>query len=48
MHGAEGLSYADIDAWARLTGRAPEPCEVEALFQLDVAMRFPRDLTEEQ
>mgnify|MGYP001627226070 CR=1 FL=1 len=34
--GPNPLSHAEIDAWARLTGRAPSPAEVQALRALDV------------
>jgi len=35
-----------IESWARLTGRNPDPLEVEALFALDRANRFPEEPTE--
>lgn len=43
MNGPEPISYTDIDAWARLTGRAPAPHEVQALVLLDRARLFPGD-----
>ena len=43
MNGPEGLTYQGIDAWARLTGADPEPVEVEALFELDAAVREPSE-----
>ena len=43
MHGLAAITYQDIDAWARLTGREPDPLEVQALMQLDTAWRFPGD-----
>jgi pyrroloquinoline quinone (PQQ) biosynthesis protein C len=43
MNGPEPLTYQAVDAWARLTDRHPAPYEVEALFALDVAMRFPEE-----
>jgi hypothetical protein len=38
---ARALSYQDIDAWARLTDRQPEPHEVRALIRLDQVLRHP-------
>lgn len=35
--GAGAITYPDIDAWARLTRRAPAPWEIEALKNLDLA-----------
>ena len=40
-HGPRALSYMEVDAWARLTGRSPMPHEVDALMVLDGAMRAP-------
>ncbi len=37
----EPLSYQEVEAWARLTGRHPLPHEVEALILLDRAIRHP-------
>jgi hypothetical protein len=37
----EALTWADVRAWAELTGRRPEPMEAEALMRVDVAMRHP-------
>jgi hypothetical protein len=37
----EALTWADVRAWAELTGRRPEPMEAEALMRIDVAMRYP-------
>lgn len=33
------IGYVDIDAWARLTGRAPDVFEVGALVALDLKLR---------
>jgi hypothetical protein len=44
MNGPEPLTYPAVDAWARLTGREPEPYEVDALFRLDVVTRHPDSL----
>lgn len=41
MGGFAPLSYATIDAWARLTDRTVTPAEVEALIQLDTALLAP-------
>ena len=38
-YGPKALSYAEIDAFARLTDRNVEPHEVDALLQLDLASR---------
>lgn len=32
------LTYVDIDAWARLTGRTPDPDEVRGLLELDACV----------
>ena len=37
MSGPLALSFPDLDAWARLTGSAPEPWEVRALRKMDAA-----------
>lgn len=39
--GPAPLAYADIDAWARLTSRTPEPHEIRLLMAVDRAMRHP-------
>lgn len=31
------ITYPDIDAWARLTRRAPAPWEITAIKELDAA-----------
>ncbi len=41
MQGLVPLSYATIDAWARLTDRDPQPHEVDALLWLDSVRRHP-------
>lgn len=41
MTGLQGFSYPMLDSWARLTGRDPDPRDIEALFHMDVAYRFP-------
>ena len=33
--GPEPLAYADIEAWARLTGRSPSPSEVAMIVDID-------------
>ncbi|WP_425338081.1 phage tail assembly chaperone [Desulfobaculum xiamenense] len=33
--GPEAIGFVEIEAWARLTGRAPEPWEVAVLQRLD-------------
>ena len=33
------ITYQDIDAWSRLTGRQPSPWEVSILVGLDDAVR---------
>lgn len=35
--GAAAISYPDILAWSRLTGRRPAPWEVDVIKALDVA-----------
>lgn len=40
-HGLEGFSYQEIEAWARLTDRDPQPHEIAALLDLDAVLRFP-------
>lgn len=44
MGGALPLAYPMIESWARLSGRSPAPHEVEALFSLDGAYRFPESI----
>lgn len=46
MNGVRPFTYPMIESWARLTGRNPDPLEVEALFALDRANRFPEEPTE--
>lgn len=41
MDGLAPLTYTTIADWARLTGREPEPFEVEALLTLDATRRHP-------
>lgn len=41
MDGLAPLTYQDLDAWARLTDRHPEPHEVRALLYLDSVLRHP-------
>lgn len=41
MNGIDPLTYLTIDAWARLTDRAPLPDEVDALLQLDAITSSP-------
>lgn len=48
FHGVNGLTYQDIDAWARFSGRTPSPMEVEALFVLDAVSRAPNAKTDEE
>lgn len=33
--GVEALRWSEIEAWARLTGRAPEPWELEIVMAID-------------
>lgn len=40
QHGVQAMTYLEIAAWARLTGREPLPHEVDALLALDVAVRL--------
>lgn len=35
------ISYTELDAWARLTGRTPQPWEVEWLCELDAIWLGP-------
>lgn len=35
--GPAALTYPDLDAWARLTGRRPAPWEIRVLCRLDDA-----------
>lgn len=37
--GPQPLTYSELDAWARMTGRAPSPAEVDALLALDLTIR---------
>lgn len=39
MNGPSAITYQDIEAWARLTDRQPEPHEVAALMEIDRAYR---------
>lgn len=41
LAGAAPITYADIEAWARLLDRRPSPHEVSALLELDRAVRHP-------
>ncbi len=41
MHVMGGFTYVEIEAWARLTARAPSLLEMEALMLIDAAQRFP-------
>ena len=41
MSGLSPLTYTTVDAWARLTGRDPQPHEVDALMVLDRVRRHP-------
>lgn len=36
--GANPISYTDVEAWARLTGRTPTPMEIRILMRLDDTM----------
>lgn len=40
MSGIAPITYADIDAWSRLTRQTPEPHEVQAIIELDAAFRL--------
>lgn len=37
--GLVAISFAEIDAWARLSGRDPDPIEVRALRHVDHVLR---------
>lgn len=39
QHGIQAITYAEIAAWAALTDVWPLPHEVDALIDLDVAVR---------
>lgn len=41
MEGVSPLSYVTVVTWAQLTGRDPQPDEVEALMLLDAVLRNP-------
>lgn len=43
--GINSLSWVALDAWSRHTGHTPAPHEIEALFDLDFAMRKPARVT---
>jgi len=38
MAGPEPVTYADVKAWAELTGRSPDPSDVGAIMRLTSAM----------
>jgi len=37
--GSSGISFQDVDAWARLMDHQPKPHEVNALMMMDVTFR---------
>jgi hypothetical protein len=37
--GVGPITYSEIEAWSRLTGRSPDPIEVRAIRALDYATR---------
>ena len=39
MNGIAPITYRDLDAWARVTGRAPEPFEFDLLLTMDATYR---------
>lgn len=41
LNGLAPLTWLGLDAWARRTGREPEPHEVDVLFTLDSVTRHP-------
>tara|TARA_R110000744_G_scaffold154666_2_gene269741 strand:- start:1832 stop:2092 length:261 start_codon:yes stop_codon:yes gene_type:complete len=43
MNGFNPIGFAEIEAWARLTGRTPSALEVGALMRMDFESRHPRD-----
>jgi hypothetical protein len=43
MSGPEPIDYRDVEAWARLMDKKPEPYEVRALLQLDRVLLNPGD-----
>jgi len=48
MNGKAPLSWIVLDAWARHSGNAPAPHEIDALFSLDAVMRHPDSLDEKE
>lgn len=40
MAGLAALTYTDIKSWAELTGRKPQPHEVDALMKMDGTLRL--------
>lgn len=44
MDGYAPLSYTTVESWARLTGKYPTPDEVEALMEIDRAIREPAEI----
>jgi hypothetical protein len=47
MNGFAPLSWATLDAWARLTGNVPDQEDIDSLFLLDSVMLFPGDPNKE-
>ena len=44
----QSVTWADVDAWARLTDRKPYPHEVRALVQMELARRDPGNEPDEE
>lgn len=41
MAGAQPVTWADMEGWARLTGRNPDPAEIQALLEVTAVMGLP-------
>lgn len=41
MSGLAAITYRDVEAWSRLTGRVLDQLELSAIMHLDVAFRHP-------
>lgn len=40
-HGPNPVTWPDLDAWARRTGRDPDPDEARALLEITAVMAYP-------
>lgn len=47
MSGPKLFTYPQVESWARLTGRDPEPHEVEALMHLGTVLLHPPPVEQE-